>query len=207
MKSKQNKKGLLLIVTGLLLVAAALLITAFNLYEAQRAEQAARAVLQELPEQMLTTERTTAGAGDSTPDYLLNPNMDMPTIEVDGHDYIGVLTIPSLGLELPVMGEWSYPNLKIAPCRYSGSAYLDNMVIAAHNYTRQFGRLQILSDKELVKFTDVEGNIFSYEVVQVEILTPADVEEITDSGWDLTLFTCNLSGSSRIAVRCKRLHI
>lgn len=207
MKSKQNKKGLLLIVTGLLLVAAALLITAFNLYEAQRAEQAARTVLQELPEQMLTTERTTAGAGDSTPDYLLNPNMDMPTIEVDGHDYIGVLTIPSLGLELPVMGEWSYPNLKIAPCRYSGSAYLDNMVIAAHNYTHQFGRLQILSDKELVKFTDVEGNIFSYEVVQVEILTPADVEEITDSGWDLTLFTCNLSGSSRIAVRCKRLHI
>lgn len=205
MKRKQNKKGLLLIVTGLLLVAAALLITAFNLYEAQRAAQAARAVLQELPEQMLDPEQTASGAGNITPDYLLNPNMDMPAIEVDGHDYIGVLTIPSLGLELPVMSEWSYPNLKIAPCRYSGSAYLDNMVIAAHNYTRQFGQLQNLLGGEAVIFTDTDGNVFAYEVSQVETLASTDVQEITDSSWDLTLFTCTLSGTNRITVRCSRL--
>ena len=36
------------------------------------------------------------------PDYVLFPDMEMPTIEVDGHDYIGTLSIPELGLELPV---------------------------------------------------------------------------------------------------------
>lgn len=69
-------------------------------------------------------------------DYILNPEMDMPTQEIDGQDYIGTLVIESLGLSLPIISEWSYPRLRIAPCRYAGSAYLDNMVIAAHNYIK-----------------------------------------------------------------------
>ncbi len=93
----------------------------------------------------------------------------------------------------------------MAPCRYSGSVYLDNMVIAAHNYTHQFGLLQNLFGGEAVIFTDVDGNVFAYEVSQVETLASTDVQEIIDSSWDLTLFTCTLSGTNRITVRCSRL--
>ena len=56
------------------------------------------------------------------PDYLIDPRVSMPTAEVEGYDYIGVLSIPVLDLELPVMDSWSYPQLKLSPCRYEGSA-------------------------------------------------------------------------------------
>lgn len=207
----KSKKGLPLIATGLLLVVAALFLTVFNLYEEQKAAQLSMAVLRELPEEMrnhLPIEDTTEDSAEADlvyPDYVLNPNMDMPAVEVDGHDYIGVLEIPALELELPVMSTWSYPNLKIAPCRYTGSAYLDDMVIAAHNYSQHFGRLKELSGGETVIFTDADGNVFTYEVALVETLMPTDIEEMESGEWDLTLFTCTIGGSSRVTVRCEQI--
>ena len=136
------------------------------------------------------------------PDYILNPEMDMPEEDVDGQKYIGVLRIPDLSLELPVISNWSYPNLKNAPCRYAGSAYMNNMVIAAHNYNSHFGHLKDLSPGDEVTFTDVDGNVFQYEVSALEILSPFAVEEMTSGDWDLTLFTCTVGGQSRVTVRC-----
>ena len=69
-----------------------------------------------------------AASGDTSekpyiPDYVLNPQMPMPEETIDGRSYIGVLEIPSLSLQLPVIGSWSYAELREAPCRYAGSAY------------------------------------------------------------------------------------
>ena len=47
----------------------------------------------------------------------------MPETELDGEQYIGVLELPTLSLTLPVQSQWSYPALKVSPCRYAGSAY------------------------------------------------------------------------------------
>ena len=116
------------------------------------------------------------------PDYVLNPEMDMPQEEVDGQEYSGVLTIPALSLDLPVIGEWSYSNLRTAPCRYAGSVYLNNMVIAAHNYRSHFGRLKDLPQGEEVIFTDMDGNVFRYRTAEMEILSPFAVEEMTSRG-------------------------
>lgn len=139
------------------------------------------------------------------PDYVLNPNMDMPIKEMDGVKYIGILEIPALGLELPVQSEWSDANMKISPCRYDGSVYLDNMVICAHNYRTYFGKLKSLSVGDEVSFIDVEGNAFEYQVAETEILQPTDVEEMTSGDWSLTLFTCSMGGTSRVTVRCKKI--
>ena len=128
----------------------------------------------------------------------------MPTVSFDGNDYIGRVDIPSLGLSLPVISEWSYPRLKIAPCRYTGSAYLDNLIIAAHNYSSHFGNLNRLNTGDTVTFTDVDGNQFTYAVSLIEDLPGTAIEEMQAGEWDLTLFTCTLGGRSRVTVRCER---
>ena len=140
-----------------------------------------------------------------TPDYILNPEMDMPTQEVDGQSYIGVLELQPLGFSLPIISQWSYPGLRIAPCRYTGSAYQNDLVIAAHNYTSHFGRLKELSPGDAVTFIDVDGNVFRYQVAEVETLPPYSVAEMTSGDWDLTLFTCTIGGQSRVTVRCERV--
>ena len=138
----ENKKGAFCMAAGFLLVLAALLLTGYNVWDEGRAGDAADATFQALKFQ--TEEGQEELPEYILPDYLVDPRFEMPTVEIDGYDYIGYLDIPSLELSLPVMSEWSYPQLKIAPCRYAGSVYLDDMILAAHNYDRHFGRLKNL---------------------------------------------------------------
>lgn len=203
----KKNKGKICITIGLLFLAAALCLTVYNFCDALRAENSARQAVEYLKEQIPEESPSglTPNGENEIPDYILNPNMDMPTESYDENEYIGILSIPSLGLELPVISQWSYPNLKIAPCRYSGSPYLDNMAIAAHNYQSHFGLLKNLSEGDKISFTDTDGNIFEYEVVLIETLTPTAIDEIVDSGYDLSLFTCTLSGQSRVTIRCDRI--
>ena len=107
-------------------------------------------------------------------------------------------------LELPVISEWDYDRLHVAPCRYSGSAYTDDLVICAHNYARHFSGIKGLHAGGKVRFTDVRGNEFLYEIADAEILEPAEVEEMVSGDWDLTLFTCTTGGQTRFALRCEK---
>lgn len=196
---KRKQKGRFLIRLGLLLIAAALCFIIYNLYEEHRAREQSGQAFDALQEYIPGSDQND---DTSMPDYMLNPDMEMPTQTIDGIDYIGVLEIPSLNLELPVISQWSYPNLRIAPCRYSGSAYSGGLVIAAHNYDSHFGRLKTLQTDDEVIFTDIDGNTFTYKVAVMEILEPLATEEMKSEEWDLSLFTCTIGGRSRVTVRC-----
>ena len=190
-----SKRASLLIKIGLLLTAAALCLAAYNLYEGVKAGNAAADAAAKID----------AFIEESGEACVFDPDMEMPTVQLDGYEYIGILRIQALSLELPVMSEWSYSALKIAPCRYAGSAYSGDLVIAAHNYSSHFGQIKGLSSGDELSFTDVDGNVFYYTVAEVETLSPFATEEMTSSGWDLTLFTCTVGGASRVTVRCEKV--
>lgn len=190
----KRRKGTFWIVVGVLLIGTACALAGYNIYDEKRAESVRDSVVTELI--------TKTNSPEYLVDYEKHPEIEMPTEAVQGENYIGVLEIPSLGLQLPVLSDWSYEGLKVAPCRYTGSAYLGNMVIAAHNYECHFGSIKSLIQGDEVIFTDMDGNRFSYEVVEMEILEPTAIEEMVSGDWDLTLFTCNYSGQARVTVRC-----
>ena len=138
----------------------------------------------------------------SQPSFVRYPDMEMPTREIEGRTYIGMLEVPALELSLPIMSEWSYPRLKKAPCRYVGSIYSKDMIICGHNYDRHFGRLKELAVGEEVRFTDMDGNVFIYAISGTEQLGKYAVDEMLAGDWDLTLFTCTKGGQTRVTVRC-----
>lgn len=212
MKGK-TRMGNILLAAGALFLTAALLLTGSNLYETYQAGQASERLFQEVFSRIESqsqdadslSQAVLAGGEEETPEYLLNPEMEMPVEEIEGNGYIGLLEIPALGLSLPVMSEWSYQNLKLAPCRYSGSAYTGNFTIAGHNYSTHFGPIGGLNAGDSITFTDMQGNRFAYEVQVVETLEATAVADMVGEEWDLTLFTCDLSGESRITVRCLKV--
>lgn len=153
----------------------------------------------DLPERLETEKK------EFVPEYKKNPEMEMPTVEVNGQECVGMIEIPALGLKLPVISEWSDAKLKKAPCRYSGSAYLKNMIIAGHNYSTHFSGIKRLNPGDSVVFTDADGNVFSYEVTEIETVGGYDIEKMEDGDWDLTLFTCTNKGKARAAVRCREI--
>lgn len=197
-------KSKALTTAGLLLILAAVLLTLWNIWEGYRVTQVTARTRKKV-EQAVAVKRAQITLQAGSEGSLPEPGRPMPTVEVDGNHYIGKLEIHSLGLELPVLSEWSDTLLKTAPCRYTGSAYLDSMVIAGHNYRRHFGRLRSLEAGDSVIFEDAEGLCISYVVTLVEQLSGDEVEEMTSGKWDLTLFTCTAGGRKRVTVRCERV--
>ena len=219
--SRKSRFGTFLIATGCLCIIAAFAFVGFNLREdgmaGDASQQALPSLRQAIEESSLkhvvaaeVIDEDDFGEGimpTVIPDFVLNPEMSMPTMAIDGFDYCGVVTIPKLGLDLPVMDSYEYDWLRRAPCRWMGSAYTDDMIIVAHNYTSHFGTLKNLTVGDSVVFTDADGNEFHYEVCAMEELGTYDVEEAMAGDWDLTLITCTIGGATRVTVRCELIQI
>lgn len=145
-------------------------------------------------------------ASTCLPSRYVDPyDTEMTRVTIRGNSYVGYLSIPALGLELPVMAEWSYKRLRTAPCRYTGSTKTDDLVILAHNYARHFGRLSRLSGGDAITFTDMNGVVSRYRVVETETVSPYAVADVTSGEYDLTLFTCTYGGRTRFAVRADKV--
>ena len=192
--------GILCICLGVVCILSAIGLVLYNQWEDRNAEKVAQALLADVqsfmekkqPEQPVPEEAGQAPA-------------QMPTVSVGGYDCIGILRIPALDLELPVLTDWSYKKLKKAPCHYYGTYYGKDFVIAAHNFRSHFGRLSQLQAGDLVIFTDVNGTDHCYEVVLSETLPKTATLEMITSGFDLSLYTCTTGGASRVTVRCNAI--
>lgn len=154
-----------------------------------------------LPEVTQETERPILP--NEVPTFVRHPAVSMPTVSIDAYRYVGTLAFPSLKRTFPIMEEWDYARLKIAPCLFSGSVYQNNAVICGHNYSSHFAPLKHADPGFCAVFTDMSGNQFTYTLLGLDIVQPDDVEKMTESdgNWDLTLFTCTDGGKSRTALR------
>lgn len=205
----RRRLGMFFMVLGAALVLGALFLFLRNTYEDQEAGQLSQDVMPMIYDhirQNLETAPSAPEIAENTPAELLSPeDLKMTEKVINGHAYIGYLSIPELKLNLPIMSDWSYQKLRTAPCRYSGTLKGEDLVLLAHSYSSHFGRLSKLSEGSLVSFTDMDGNLWQYEVAAMDILTPDAVEEMTAGEYDLTLFTCTSNSTHRITVRCSRI--
>lgn len=198
---KKRKLSNAFIIIGTMLLLAALFLIMSNVYHDKESGIASREVMAELKDDI--SELSTAQPDQASIAAEENP-LPEKLIEIDGKSYIGYLSVPALELELPVMSEWSYDNLKIAPCRYEGTVAGGDLIIAAHNYQSHFGRLKEIYNGLKIYFTDGYGEVHEYEIQQVEAIDGQDVSAMefgSADTWDLTLFTCTLDGVSRVTVR------
>ena len=188
-------------ISGIALICSAVILTAYNIHEDYNAAEAASSVLKEFDDVMKSNAENALPAGISG-EIIISPDTPMPTITIKGKEYIGTIRIPTLSLELPVAKDWDYTQMKTSPCRYSGSAYSNDMVICAHNFSTHFRNIKNLHSGDTIIFTDAVGNEFYYGVDKVETLAPTAISEMLSPDYDLSLFTCTYGGSARVTVRC-----
>lgn len=205
----KTKIGIFFVVIGLAFLLGALGLFSYNQYQQQQAQKSVESIMPQLVERINAniakdTESEEQETNSAPEGNQPEAEKSLPVVEIDGNRYIGFVSLPTLGLELPVMADWSYDKLNVAPCVYSGSYENNDLVIMAHNYVKHFGGLSNLSERDIVKFTDVNGNVTTYKVVVTDMLSEVDIENMTAGEFDLTLFTCNYDGKSRITIRCDR---
>lgn len=186
----KNKKWFILIIVGVLCISAAGALIIYNKYLDKRAGEKSKEIIDIIQNNILKPEIS---------------NIDNNLISIDGNEYIGILTIPTLELELPIMSDWSYKKMKISPCRYYGSIETDDLVICAHSYKNLFRYISNLKPKDIVIYTDINGVDYIYEVEVIEIIDPIEIKEMIESDFDLTLFTCTNDNQNRITVRLNKI--
>ena len=198
-----RKLGAGLMALGLALLLGAVGLFFFNEQEADRAAAASAELMPKLSAAIREQDTTEPSQAPGRLPVATEPEQPaMKTVQIDGHDYIGCLSIPRLGLELPVMAQWSDENLKIAPCRFTGTTMEENLVLAAHNYKKHFGPIRRLKPGDQVIFVDMENTVTVYEVAATDAVAPTAVEEVTAGAYDLALVTCTYGGNTRLVVYC-----
>lgn len=210
-----NKKraGSVFVVIGAVLMLSALLLFLYNTVEAKQAgkasDEALSAIREAMKEEALSAEAPSDEAATDptaeTEEEIVTEPETLETVEIEGYDYIGYLSIPAYELELPIMSQISAERLYKAPCLQYGSPMTNDAVIAGHNYKYHFLPLHNIEIGEKVTFTYMNGFVVEYRVVQRTIIAPTDIAAVQESEHDLVMYTCTSGGASRVAVYCDRV--
>lgn len=172
------------------------------LLEAQRAEESSAQLLN-----WIQLQSGPPGQHPSSPGEETNGAESEPAEPWEDLDVAGVLSIPDLGLELPVLAQSDEDLLQIAVGCFSGTyaPQPDRLIIAGHNYRGHFGRLDELSIGAAVCFQPLSGeeSTYTYTVEAVEWIDADDLDALYTGEWDMTLLSCNFDRSKRILIRCR----
>ena len=210
--NNRQKRGCLLVLLGLSLVLTAMGLHLVKEQQDALAGENAQVLLQYLdlsrstpsePAAPVETVHPEVDKSTGTPDETVPEEPEIPIKTHMGYNMIGTIQIPSLEINLPVLSDWSYALLGLAPSRYSGPAAGANFIVMGHNYNSHFTPLHWIDLGADVVFTDAVGKTYSYQVAEI-IRVHKNEEEKLASPYPLSLFTCTDSGQKRIVVRCEK---
>ena len=192
---KRKLTSLLLALGAMLILCSGVLLATYQIrmHRAAQRNEAATA-------QMLTLFAARIPAGGE--DFF---DTNMPVLEIDGTDYVGLLEIPALGAAIPVTDQWSSGFLSASTGRFCGSAYDNTLVIGGPDHSGQFDFCDKIELGTVVSVTDMAGTQFSYTVACVDRSSRAGHDWLADGKHDLTLFCRGAFSFEYIAVRCDRI--
>jgi sortase A len=128
---------------------------------------------------------------------------------------IGILTIESINLRLPIAEGIEYASLRIAPGRVPQTARIGeigNAVIAGHrNYAfgSMFNRLGEIGYGDIMQYQARNGELMEFSVFEIAVIEPEDqiafLQPLNES--IITLYTCTpiRSATHRLIIRAQRV--
>ena len=142
-------------------------------------------------------------------------NLSREYVAEDGTVYLvdATINIPSLGINYPILSDWSEELLKISLNKYWGPEpnEIGNYCIVGHNYRsgKMFGQLPAISNGDIIELTDTKyGRTVKYEVYDRYQIDPTDTactSQLTGGKKEITLITCKEYGTQRLVVKAREV--
>ena len=133
-------------------------------------------------------------------------------IEYKGQKVIGLIEIPEIDLEYPILEKTTNLAMATSISRYYGGEIneLGNVSLAGHNnYSgTMFGKNKNLKKGDKVLLTDLTGKTLEYEIYDKFVTHPddTDVLETKDKTIrEVTLITCKNGRSQRLIIKAKEI--
>ena len=133
---------------------------------------------------------------------------EIPYIEYQGYQVIGLIQISKINLEYPILIETTQDSLTKSITRFGNSEVngVGNLCLAGHDYINNsmFGGIDKLEDEDEILITDLYGNKVTYTIFDKYTTNPDDtsvLESIDSRKREVTLITCSNGNKDRLIIR------
>ena len=133
-------------------------------------------------------------------------------IKYGNDSIIGIISIPKIKLEYPILDKTTKENMRISITRFSGGNVNENgnLALAGHNNYdgTMFGKNKQLVLGDKIYLTDLQKNTVEYEINSIFKTDPNDVSILETRDEDikeLTLITCTNGNKERLTIKAKKI--
>ena len=143
-----------------------------------------------------------------------NSKNDKESKQVDlkykGYNVIGLIEIPVIDLEYPILEKTTKLTMATSISRFSGGEINENgnVSLAGHNnYSgTMFGKNKKLKLNDSILLTDLSGRTIEYEIYDIFVTDPNDtkiLETNDETKREVTLITCKNGRSERLIIKAR----
>lgn len=141
-----------------------------------------------------------------------NSSDSFPYIEFEGYQAIGIIQIPKINIEYPILIESNENTLAKSITRVGNGTVngIGNLALAGHNYIdgSMFGKIDELENGDEISILDLNGNKVTYKIFGKFVTDPNDVsvlEPVQQNVREVTLITCTNGNKNRLIIKAREV--
>ena len=133
-------------------------------------------------------------------------------VEIDGYKVLGIIRIPKIDLEYPILNETNKTSMKKSITKFWGPNLntVGNLTLAGHNNKdgTMFGKVKKLNIGDIIEIEDLYKNTVKYEIFDMYVINPNDVscvESVDENAKEVTLITCTNGNKNRLITKARKI--
>lgn len=134
--------------------------------------------------------------------------------QIEGHKVIGVIKIPKINLEYPILETTSKETLNLSITKFWGNKIneIGNVTLAGHNNFNgtMFGKTKKLEIGDIIELTDIQNITLKYKIFKKYVIDPNDITVILpeqEGVREVTLITCTNGNKNRLIIKARQENI
>lgn len=197
---KKKVLDILLVIIGIVIILTIILITIKYAKNAQNEQEMTNIV-----EQIKNTETS-----NSTDNKEVEGNVT--ELEIEGYKVLGIIRIPKINLEYPILSETNKISMKKSITKFWGPNLntVGNLTLAGHNNKdgTMFGKVKKLEIGDIIEIEDLNKKTVKYKIFDIYVIDPNDVscvESIDPNKKEVTLITCTNGNKNRLITKAREI--
>ena len=132
--------------------------------------------------------------------------------EIKGHKVVGIIKIPGIDIEYPILETTSVETLKLSITKFWGNKIneIGNVTLAGHNNLNgtTLGKADELEKGDIIELTDIQNVTLKYEVFDKYVIDPNDIKcilPVDENSREVTLITCENGDKNRLIIKAREI--
>ena len=157
-------------------------------------------------------------------EYIKNADLQLPDansieedntvteIEIDGYKVLGIIRIPKIDLEYPLLNETTTLSMQKSITKIWGPELneIGNLTLAGHNNRdgTMFGKVKKLEIGDIIEIQDLYKNTVQYQIFDMYVIEPNDVscvKSVDPNAKEVTLITCTNGNKNRLITKAREI--